>query len=209
MQIVYIKVRNTATNFSETYVNSSGGYSIGYSAGVVTLYLDGVAAAKFTSNDVYEVGVNAQDKAYDPIIDVYKFVDQAPESAKVPQDSLIDTTNTAAATIHLPSATGMSIDGYKCVAISGKAIDVDGTVTITIEETCDEDAATADFIDTTPSWHNEKAAPNTGIGASITVTNGTVDFKIIKHLCNATFIRVKVVTSGATNTVIIKMRRVY
>jgi len=209
VQVVYIKVRDTATNLTTTYVAGAGGYGFGFSAGVITAYKDGVVTNIFASTNMYEVGLNGQEKSYDPTVDVTKTIDQSPLSAKNTPNSLLDTTNIAAATNYYPSATGMTNDGYRPIALSGKFIDADGTMTMTIEETCDEDSTNADWIDTTASWINEKAAPNTSIGASITVTNGTVTFKIIKTLVNSTFIRVKMVNDGATNTGIIKMRQLY
>lgn len=64
--IVYIKVRNSSTNVTSTYVNGAGGYGFAHSSGVVTAYLNGVAASIFTANDMYEMGLNSQEKAYDP-----------------------------------------------------------------------------------------------------------------------------------------------
>jgi len=60
-QIAYVKVIHS-DNTSETFTDG-----FGYSSGVVTIYdSSGVAVTTLASGDVYEVGLNAQDKAYDP-----------------------------------------------------------------------------------------------------------------------------------------------
>jgi hypothetical protein len=66
VNIVYIKVANGATNITRTYVNGSAGYSFSHSSGVITVYLNGVAAQVFNSADSYEVGINALPFEKDP-----------------------------------------------------------------------------------------------------------------------------------------------
>lgn len=64
-QIVYLRVRNSSTNLTTVYVNGAGGYAFSHSSGVVTAYKDGVATTIFTANDMYEMGINGPDKAFD------------------------------------------------------------------------------------------------------------------------------------------------
>jgi len=208
-QIVYVKGYNTSTKIATTYVAGANGYSFGYSAGVITIYLAGVAISSLTTNDTYEVGINAQNKAYDPTVDVTKTIDQSPISAKYVPDSLLDTTNVTAATNYYPSSTGMSMDGYSALSLTGKIIDADNTTTLTIEATNDEDTTNADWIDVTQCFNNDKAGVATSIGASITVTSGTVTFAVSRVMFNYSYFRLKSVTGDATNTVIYKIRRMY
>lgn len=208
-QIVYVKVYNTSTKLATTYVAGSGNISFGYSAGVITVYSSGVAITALTSNDTYEVGINGQDKAIDPTLDIEKVIDQSPLSSKYVIDSLVDTTNIAAATNYYPSSTGMSMDGFSALSVSGKIIDADNTTTLTIEAMNDEDTASGDWIDVTKCFNDDNAGVATSIGASITVTSGTKTFAISRSMFNYTYFRFKLVTADATNTVIIKTRRIY
>lgn len=208
-QIVYVKGYNTSTKIATTYVAGANGYSFGYSAGVITIYLAGVAITALTSNDTYEVGINTQNKSYDPTVDVTKTIDQSPLSAKYVQDSILDTTNIAAATNYYPSSTGMSMDGFSALSVSGKIIDADNTTTLTIEAMNDEDTASGDWIDVTKCFNDDNAGVATSIGASITVTSGTKTFAVSRAMFNYTYFRFKLVTADATNTVIIKTRRIY
>jgi len=118
---------------------------------------------------------------------------------------LVDTTNVTAATHYYPSATGESMDGYDDMSLTGKLIDADGTLTLTVEGTNDEDTATADWIDVTKGGY--RTDDNSVGNASITVTNGTETFAIDFDNFNYKYYRVKVVADGATNTVIVKGRK--
>ena len=205
-QIVYVKVYNTSTKIATTYVAGSGDISFGYSAGVITIYQDGVAITALTTYDTYEVGINGQEKAYDPTVDVTKTIDQSPLSAKYVADSLVDTTNSSG-TVYYPSSTGMSMDGYRSASFSGKFIDADNTTTMTIEATNDEDTTSGDWQDVTICFNNDKAGVATSIGASIVATSATTNFAISREDFNYSYFRVKVVYGDATNTSIIKLRR--
>lgn len=205
VQIVYVKVRNTSTNVTTTYVAGSNNYGFGYSAGVVTIYLNGVAATVLASTDMYEVGLNGQTKTYDPTTDTEKSTEQSPLSAKYVADSIIDTTNVAAATNYYPSSTGMSMDGYKNMSITGKIIEGDAvTDTIEIQATNDEDTTGASWI--TVYFYDVK----NNIMNNIITTGGvagTYTFAIDLSDFNFSYFRVKGVTADATNTWEIKMRR--
>lgn len=129
-----------------------------------------------------------------------------PLSQQVVEESLLDTTNVAAATNYYPSATGMAMLGYKNFSVSGKFIDADGTMTLDLEVTDDEDATNADWISAGLSTIDQKTGIQT-IAAALTVTNGTLTFAIKADNFNWRFVRVKMVNDGATNTAIIKARR--
>jgi len=207
-QIVYIRVRNSSTNVTTVYVNGASGYAFGHSSGVVTAYKDGAVASIFTTNDMYEMGLNGPDKSYDGSLDTLKVVNQSPDRLAYVADSLLDTTNVAAATNYYPSSTGMSMDGFKDMSISGKFIDADGTMTLSVEFTNDEDTTNADWIDGSLTAVNIKTGIN-AIAAALTVTNGTLTFGLLFKDINFSSFRVKMVNDGATNTGIIKIRRIY
>lgn len=205
-QIVYIKVRNSSTNITTIYTHGASGYAFAYSSGVVTAYKDGVASSIFTSNDMYEVGVNGPLKSYDGTLDITKTINQSPDRSSYVQDSLLDITNIAAATNFYPSSTGFSMDGYRGLSLSGKFIDADGTMTMTIEAMNDEDRTNGDWIDVTKTFFDDKAGTLIAT-ANVTVTNGTATFALSKEDFNYSNVRIKMVNDGATNTGIIKMRR--
>lgn len=202
VQITHIKVRNSSTNVTNTYVNGSAGYAFGHSSGVVTAYLNGVAASIFTSNDMYEMGINYQRKGYDQSLDITNTIDRSPDRSSYVPDSLLDTTNIAATTNYYPSATGMSMDGYKDLSVTGKFIDADGTMTWYLEVTNDEDTTNADWIkiygfdDSTLEWVN-----------SWTITNGTITFAVSYDNLNYANCRLVEINTGATNTGIVKLKR--
>lgn len=208
VNIVYVKVRNSSTNVTNTYVNGSAGYAFSYSSGVVTAYLNGSPVNIFTSGDMYEMGLNGQQKAYDSSLDVTKTVNQSPDRLAYVADSLLDTTNIAAATNYYPSSTGMSMDGYKDLSLSGKLIDADGTMTMSIEVTNDEDTTNADWIDASLTAIDVKTGINV-IAAALTLTNATLTFGLLLKGLNFSNFRIKMVNDGATNTGIIKIRRMY
>ncbi len=204
-QVVYVKVTDTSANTSLIYVSGSSSYSFAYSAGVITAYLNGAVTSIFASTNVYEVGLNAQMKAYDATTDTEKVINQSPDRASYVQDSLVDTTNIAAATNYYPSSTGMSMDGYKDMSLTGKIIEGDAvTDTIEVQATDDEDTTNADWITIYGYRLDTNALAN-----SITTGGaaGTYTFAWEFANLNYSYYRVKLVTADATNTVIIKMRR--
>ena len=200
--IVYIKVRNSSTNVTKTYINGSAGYSFAHSGGVVTAYLNGTVASIFTTNDMYEVGVNAQTKSYDPSLDITKIINQSPDRASYVVDTLVHTTNVAAATNYYPSALGMSMDGFKDLCLSGRLIDADGTVDVTVEVSNNPDPATGIFHQVYGYDAEANAMVNT-VGCNNSTKTFVWDFDNL----NATWFRIKSITSGATNTVGLFIRR--
>lgn len=199
-QLVYIKVI-PLTGDAQVLVNGSGSATMKVASNVITV---SGAGTPFTSGDVYEVGINAQDKAFDLSTNSQMASVLNPDSEKYVQDSLLDTTNVAAATNYYPSATGMSMDGFKDLSLTGKFIDANGTITLTIEATNDEDTTNADWKDITTSFIDS----NTGIlTVAVTITNGTLIFALEKSNFNFSYFRVKMINGGATNTCIIKARR--
>lgn len=198
-QIVYIKFIPTGGSGAKVLVCGQNGVTITHLAGVLTV---NGAGTPFAAGDVYEVGINAVKKAYDSTTDSYKIIDQSPDSSKYIIDSLLDTTNVTAATNYYPSATGMSMDGYRDWSLTGKFIDADNTTTLSWEGTNDEDTTNADWI----SFYGYDSKNNT-IVSSIVCTNTTVTFALDFDNCNYSSVRVKIVNGDDTNTMIVKSRR--
>ena len=114
----------------------------------------------------------------------------------------VDTTNVSAATHYYPSATGSTMNGYKDQSMTGKFIDGDGTLTLTLEVSNDEDSATADW---NGAYFYDDELNSTV--SSKTVTNGTELFTLSCNNNNFRLYRWVVIASGATNTVILKERK--
>lgn len=196
--IVGILYKPTAGSWTRLY-NGKNGVSMNASSGVITVT---GAGTPFAAGDTYRVAINYQRKAYDSTLDITKTVDQSPDRSSYIQNSLIDTTNVAAGTAYLPSATGFSQDGFKDFSLTGKFIDADGTITMTVEITNDEDQVNADFIQVYGYDTKNNAVVN-----SWTVTNGTLTFAIDFDNLNYSYMRIKIVNDGATNTMIVKSRQ--
>ncbi len=115
---------------------------------------------------------------------------------------MADTTNVSAATHYYPASTGATMDGYKDQSMTGKFIDADGTLTLTLEVSNDEDPATADW---NGAYFYDDELNSTV--SSKTVTNGTELFSLSVNNNNFRLYRWVVIASGATNTVILKERK--
>lgn len=76
-QIVYIK-QVKADDTSVIYINGAGGVTMTYAANVITIH---DAGTPFAAGDVYEVGLNLQNKAYDLSLDILKIIEQSPEKS--------------------------------------------------------------------------------------------------------------------------------
>jgi len=200
-QIVYIKYIPTAGSDSAILVNGSSGVTITVSSNVVTV---NGAATPFASGDVYEIGINGQAKSYDSSTQTDNVTVNNPIYAEYITESVVDTTDVAADTNYYPSSSGSSMDGYKNLSVTGKFIDGDGVITMTIEATNDEDATAAnrDWI----SIYGYDAENDSTVN-TFTVTNGTVTFAWDFDNLNYKYYRYVVVNNGATNTFIIKQRK--
>ncbi len=196
VQFVSVKVQVSADK-AVTY--SPTGSAFSYAAGVLT-----VAGATFAATDEYVVTVIGPDKAYTAVTTSNRNTETDPLSAQHTPVCLVDTTNISAATHYYPSATGGTMDGYKDISATGKFIDADGTLTLTLEVSNDEDAATADF--NAIKFHDDDSLVDAEV-ASLTVTNGTLLITASKANLNYRRYRWVVVASGATNTVILYERK--
>lgn len=133
-----------------------------------------------------------------------KITNQNPTPSYYQQIEWRDGTNLPATTNYYPSALWLSMDQYKNFSISGKMIDADGTMTLTVEGTNDEDQTNADRVQM--YWLNTF---NNTMENSRAVTNGTLTYAIKFDTMNFQFVRVKMINNGATNTFILKLRQVY
>ena len=66
-QIAYIIRLDTVSKQTTTYINGVDGYYFAFDSGTgyLTVYKGGVLVASFLSSDVFEVGIEGQEKAYD------------------------------------------------------------------------------------------------------------------------------------------------
>jgi hypothetical protein len=146
--------------------------------------------------------LHVQTDGYDSGTDSQKVYEVSPLNQQYTPSSLADTTNVAATTHYYPSATGASMAGYKDLSFSGKLIDADNTLTLTVEAMNDEDTTSGDWIQVYGYDDKNNATLN-----SWSITNGTLTFAISFNEMNYRYYRVKLVAGGATNTVIIKERK--
>ena len=116
--------------------------------------------------------------------------------------SYYDGSNLAAGTHYFASPSGQSMDGYNDMSLTGSLLDADGTVTLTVECTNDETVAGANWVQI--YGYDTKNASDVN---SLTVTNGTLTFAWDFDNMNYKYYRVVVVTTGATNTIIVKERK--
>lgn len=199
--VAAIVVKNAAGLWTK-YINAHNGVSISSSSNVITIA--GAGLTPFLVTDLaYRVAILGQEKAYDPSTDTEKVTEQSPISNKYVQDSLVDATNTAAATTYFPSATGMSMDGFSALSFTGKLITT-GTITMTIEATNDEDTTNADWIQIYGYDNKNDVFINQYVITAITLT-----FAMMFNGLNYSNYRVKLVDTASTNTYIIKSRKVY
>lgn len=142
--------------------------------------------------------------AYEPGPDALRQRDISPPNFDVVEESFEDDSTLSIATHYYPSSTGVSMFGYKDFSISGKLIGGAGvTVTLTVEMTNDEDAASGD-------WHQVYGYDDytNTVMNEWEVTNGTLTFAVSFNESNYKYARVVVVVAGGTsNTVVIKGRR--
>lgn len=141
-------------------------------------------------------------KSYDTNSGADLSFETAALNGRTVSESLVDTTNVSAATHYYPSATGATMNTWKDLSLTGKFIDADGTLTLTLEVTNDEDTTSGDW-NGAYFYDDELDAAVT----SKTVTNGTELFSLSANNNNFRYYRWVVVASGATNTVILKSRK--
>lgn len=194
--------RYDSTGVLQEKINPST-HTITYAAGIYT-----VAGMASSVGDLFVIFQFGPERTVSNPTDSVRNEEIDPISLQAAEESLLDTTNVAAATNYYPSSTGMAIFGFKDFSLSGKFIDADGTMTLDLEVTNDEDTASADWISAGLSSIDQKTGVQT-IAAALTVTNGTLTFGLKWADLNFKYLRVKMINDGATNTAIIKCRRIY
>jgi hypothetical protein len=127
-----------------------------------------------------------------------KINNQNPDSINYISDSILDTINVIAGTHYYL----MNMNGYKDLSITGKFIDVDSIITMTLEATNDEDTTNADWIQVYGYDSKNDIMTNSIICSSETTTFAW-DFDNL----NYSYFRIKVINTDNTNTMIIKIRR--
>lgn len=196
-QFVSVKVQ-PASGVAVTYTPDSNAFSYNASTGVLT-----VAGAAFVNTDTYVVTLLGPKKApFDSATASDKTSLIRDVSDQYVAETLIDSTNVAAATNYYPSASGVSMDGYSSISIQGMT---SGGVTTTIEATND-DASSPDWVDITKSFIDMITA--VAGGASFVDVNFLLSLAN-KDVLNVKAIRIKSVTSDATNAVQYNIRRIY
>lgn len=180
------------------------------SAGVVTWYFQGVNGVvltissnvititgvtdPFATGDIYEIGVRAQDKAYDPSTQSDKITVLNPEHAHYTAvEHPVDEVNLAIASYYQV----IDMEGFRSAAIQLLG---SGGVTFTAYMTLSEDAPDDDETDT--QWEDVTLDL---FGAATIVDTGAIGF--IETLRMPKKILIKYVTSDATNAVDIWQRR--
>ncbi len=89
-QIVYIRRIPAVGADGIVYVNGSGGVTFREVGGVLTIY---GAGTPFVNTDVYEVGINLQDKAYHSTDDIKKVIEELPWNDRTVLRLSSDTLN--------------------------------------------------------------------------------------------------------------------
>ena len=200
-QLAFIRVTDTAGTATLTFVNGASGVAMSVSSNVITIT---GAGTPFASGDTYDVGINLQDKGYDANLDSMKTIRQNMEVDQYVEESIVDTTNVATGTYY-PSADGSALGRYNNLMLTGKLIDgAAETTTMTVELTNDEDSTTAnrDWV----QIYGYDAKNNTTVNSQA-ATNETTTFAWNFNKINAKYVRYKIVSSAATNTVIIKQKK--
>lgn len=191
-QFMSVKRQDT-TGMSVTYTPDVKAFSYNSTTGVLT-----VTGAAFTATDVFVVTVIGPTKSLDTSTDAKRVSQIRDLSDQYVAEDLIDTTNVAAATNYYPSSSGVSMDGYRNLSIEALT---SGGVTSTIEVTIDG-ASSPDWIDITSQVYDWV----TGAYAASYVD---VNFLMFLENLNVKALRIKSVTSDATNAVQYNIRRLF
>lgn len=183
----------TVGNVWNRISNGDNGVNIYSSAGTITV--TGVGSP-FTSTDIYRVAISAQKKSYDAGLDAEKVVMQNYPVQPI-LATIIETTNVAnGTTTNYPSDDGIELGAYTGVCIQG----IITAVTATVEATLVESPAAGDWFDITKAGLD---IVNNVVGNA----SYTADFMLDYDNLNVRAIRVKYVTTNATNTDKLYIRR--
>lgn len=122
------------------------------------------------------------------------------------ETSLVDATNVPTGTTYYPSSTGITMDDYNAMSLTGKIIEWDAADdVITIEVTNDEDIDNADWVQV---WGYDQKNDNM-VDETKQSGAGILTFALQFLQFNFSYFRVKLVIGDSTNTIIIKLRRMF
>lgn len=154
----------------------------------------------FATGDVVNISIKGPDKTLVQVQSAKQDIRVNPEWDRFATESREDSTNLSASTHDYL----VSLDTFRDLVLSGKLIDADGTLTLKVYFTNDEDTATADWIQGYGYDDKNKTYVN-----SFTITNGTLTYGISFNNALYKHAKIELVASGATNTVIIKQKLIY
>lgn len=184
-KVLWVGIKASAGTSWSWYVEGRGGISFYFSASNV---LTCTGATPFASGDTYMVGLVIFDKTTTNGTDSQRVEEINPPTGL--PENWVNATDLSADTRYYPGTTGFSTVGFpNGFSIQGQ---IAGGVTATIEATND---AGTDFLDVTESGYNYLTG--TDSFASFVDTNFYLVYK--NPLMNR--VRVKIVTSDATNSV--------
>jgi len=115
--------------------------------------------------------------------------------------SVFDGINVPTGTL-FPNASGIALGEYHHISLTGSLIDgVGETTVLTVEATNDENPTTANWV----TIYGYDSRVHLWVNLQ-TITNGTLVFAWDFDYVNYKYARLRIVTTAATNTVIIKAR---
>jgi len=167
---------------------------------VDTAYTDGDATVLQTTIAGH---LKVRADGYDTATDSMKQFEVSPLDQHYVEESLVDTTNLAAAAAYYPASTGALVGAYKDFSFTGKFIEgVGETITMLVQGMNDEDTASGDWI----TVYGYRDDANTTV-ASVVATNATVTYSWSFNNFNFKYYRIVVTPDSATNTAIVKLRK--
>lgn len=136
--LVYIREVDATANTSTLWVNGQSGVQFEISSGTLTK----TGGTNFSANGVYELGYNGQDKGYDVSNTAIRNEIINRDTDKDVADTLLDLTNISQST----TAYGyVDMENFKYVIFQNETSGTapTDTLTLTLEGTCQSDAAAA------------------------------------------------------------------
>jgi len=114
-------------------------------------------------------------------------------SPRAAYEASLGSNNLSVATHYLPSATGISLAGYRDVSLSGVMATAGTVSTLTIEV---RNSSTGTWVDVTPAGY-ELVSNSVGLAS---ITDATGNFCLNFDNLNVAYVRVALVIDNATNT---------
>lgn len=157
-------------------------------------------AFELATADVASVLIVGPDKAYDSSTDTDKVTVDNPEWEQHAQSTVVSDTDITATTHDYDFA----LDDYKNLSLTSTLTDADGTLTMTLWVANGATIGAATFVqvygydDSTDTVSNSWAVTNGALSSAITLNNSVYDFA-----------RVRIIASGATNTVLVEKKLTY